>query len=105
MKHDDVDHRDERHDERHDERRANGSEASRTDRPPLKLLALLVVVAALAIFIFQNGDDAPIRFLSIDAEWPVWSVIAISVVAGAVIDRLGSWQWRRARRRNDSDER
>lgn len=69
--------------------------------PPWKLIVLLIVVAALAIFFFQNGDDAPINFLWLDGNWPVWLVIGVSVIAGAVIDRLGSWQWRRARRRND----
>ena len=69
--------------------------------PPWKLIALLLVVVALAIFFFQNGDDAPVEFLWIDATWPVWAVIAVSVVFGVVIDRLASWQWRRARRRRD----
>lgn len=77
----------------------------RRDPPPFKLLALLVVVAGLAIFFFQNADDAAVRFLWIDAEWPMWLVIGVSVVAGAIVDRLGSWQWRRARRRKDTSER
>ena len=72
--------------------------------PPLKLIALLLVVVALAIFFFQNGDDAPVQFLWLDGQWPVWLVIGISVLAGAVIDRLGTWQWRRARRRKDRDQ-
>lgn len=71
--------------------------------PPIKLLALLLVVVALAIFFFQNGDDAPVSFLWIDGQWPVWLVIGVSVIAGVVIDRLGSWQWRRARRRTRRD--
>lgn len=66
--------------------------------PPWKLLALLVVVAGLAVFIFQNGQDAPVNFLWLDGSWPVWTVIGISVVAGVVLDRLATWQWRRARR-------
>lgn len=70
-----------------------------TEGPPWKLLALLLVVAALAAFFFQNGSDAPVKFLWMDASWPVWTVIGISVIAGVVLDRLVSWQWRRARRR------
>jgi uncharacterized integral membrane protein len=72
--------------------------------PPIKLIALLVVAVALAIFFFQNGSDAPVSFLWFDAEWPVWLVIGVSVVAGVVLDRLGTWQWRRARRRSDRGE-
>ncbi|HSJ91873.1 MAG TPA: LapA family protein [Ilumatobacter sp.] len=67
--------------------------------PSLKLIVLLLVVIALGIFFFQNGDDAPVRFLWMDGQWPVWLVIGVSVAAGVVIDRLGSWQWRRARAR------
>lgn len=72
--------------------------ASGRSGPPLKLIALLLVAAALAVFFFQNGSDAPVSFLWIDGQWPVWLVIAVSVTAGVVLDRLGSWQWRRARR-------
>lgn len=72
--------------------------------PSIKLIVLLLVIAALAIFFFQNGDDAPVSFLWFDGQWPVWIVIGVSVIAGAVIDRLGSWQWRRARRRKERGE-
>lgn len=73
-----------------------------TGSPPWKLIVLLVVAAALAIFFFQNGSDAPVSFLWLDANWPVWLVIGVSVVAGVVIDRLGAWQWRRARRKKSN---
>ncbi len=72
---------------------------SGTNGPPWKLIALVVVVAALITFFLQNGDRAPVEFLWIDGSWPIWLVIAISVVAGVVLDRLATWQWRRARRR------
>jgi uncharacterized integral membrane protein len=70
--------------------------------PPFKLIALLIVVVLLAIFVFQNGQKASIDFLWIDGRWPVWIVIAISVVTGIVLDRLFTWQWRRARRRKQT---
>lgn len=76
---------------------SSGSDGS----PPWKLIALLLVVAGLATFFFQNGSDARVHFLWLDGDWPVWSVIGISVVVGIVLDRLVSWQWRRARRRRD----
>lgn len=80
------------------------SAASGGSGPPIKLIALLLVVVALAIFFFQNDSDAPVSFLWLDGQWPVWVVIGISVVAGVVLDRLGTWQWRRARRRKDRNE-
>lgn len=76
---------------------SSGSDGS----PPWKLIVLLLVVVGMVVFFFQNTEDAPIEFLWLDGNWPIWSVIGISVVAGIVIDRLFVWQWRRARRRKD----
>jgi uncharacterized integral membrane protein len=67
--------------------------------PPWKLIATLVLVGLLAIFFFQNGNKAQVDFLWLDGEWPIWAVIGISVLIGVALDRLISWQWRRARRR------
>ena len=72
---------------------------SGTTGPSIKLILLLLVVAGLAIFIFQNGERAPIEFLWLDGNWPIWTVIGISVIVGIALDRLVGWQWRRARRR------
>ena len=80
------------------------SAQSGSNGPPFKLIALLLIVIALALFVFQNGQDAHVDFLWLDSTWPVWTVIGISVVAGAIIDRLGTWQWRRARKRKQADE-
>ena len=68
-------------------------------RAPWKLIALLVLVLVLAAFFFQNGDDAPVEFLWFEGEWPLWAVIGVSVAIGIALDRLLTWQWRRARRR------
>jgi uncharacterized integral membrane protein len=68
---------------------------------PWKLILLLVVVVALAIFFFQNGDDVAVNFLTFEFTWPLWAVIGVSVVLGIVLDRLGTWQWRRARARRN----
>jgi uncharacterized integral membrane protein len=83
---------------KHEHTDADATAESGASGPPWKLLALLIVVAALAAFIFQNGQDAPVQFLWLDRSWPVWTVIGISVIAGVILDRLATWQWRRARR-------
>jgi uncharacterized integral membrane protein len=72
---------------------------------PWKLIALLLLVIAVAVFFFQNGGDAAVTFLWMDATWPVWLVIGVSVIAGIVLDRLATWQWRRARRKKADNDR
>ncbi len=76
---------------------------SGTSGPPVKLILLLLLVVALAIFFFQNGQDASVDYLWMNGTWPVWTVIGISVVAGIVLDRLLTWQWRRAKRRKNTE--
>jgi uncharacterized integral membrane protein len=66
---------------------------------PWKLIALLALVILLAFFFFQNDDDAPVEFLWFDGSWPLWAVIGVAVLIGVALDRLVTWQWRRARRR------
>lgn len=83
------------------DREQSGGESAESGRsgPPWKLIALLLVVAGLATFFFQNGQDGDVNFLWLDGSWPQWTVIGISVMAGVVLDRLATWQWRRARNR------
>lgn len=66
---------------------------------PWKLIALVAVAAGLVIFFAQNSEDTEIRFLWLDATTPTWVVIGISVAIGVALTRLGTWQWRRARKR------
>jgi uncharacterized integral membrane protein len=82
---------------------SNG-QSERENGFPFKLIGLLLVVVALAFGFFQNGNDAPVRFLWMDRTTPVWVVIGISVLAGMLLDRLLTWQWRRARRRKTVDD-
>ena len=72
---------------------------SGTKAPSVKLVLFLVLAAALAVFFFQNGHSAQVEFLWMDGTWSVRAVILVSVVIGILLDRLGLWQWRRARRR------
>jgi uncharacterized integral membrane protein len=77
----------------------DGDGSSGFQLPSLKLVALLVVVVVAAIFFLQNGPDTEVEILAWTVTWPLRLVILVSIVLGIVIDRLGSWMWRRSRRR------
>jgi uncharacterized integral membrane protein len=76
-----------------------GADSGGRQLPSLKLILLLLVAVGILIFFLQNPQDAEIEFLWMEVTWPVRTVILISVVAGIIIDRLGSLFWARARRR------
>lgn len=78
------------HDRGIDEEVAQG-----TQGPPVKLILALLVAVALAIFFFQNTRRTHIQFLWIDVNWPIWAVIGISAVGGALLMRLVGWMWSR----------
>lgn len=67
--------------------------------PSLKLVLLVLVAAAAVIFFLQNGDQVEVNFLVLDGEWALRWIIVISIAIGVLLDRLGSWLWRRARDR------
>jgi uncharacterized integral membrane protein len=53
---------------------------------------------ALAIFMAQNRDDVTVNFLAWDFTWPVWLLILVSALFGALL-WLGLGVLRRHRRR------
>ncbi len=69
--------------------------------PPAGLIGGGILAALVVIFIFQNTESAPVKFLMFDGEAKMWVVIVISVVAGVVLDRLLGFWFRRRRRRGE----
>ena len=69
------------------------------------VIASLVGVAALVIFMSQNTEDVTVQFLGWDFTWPVWLLVLISALIGALV-WFGLGVLRRHRRRSDRrDER
>lgn len=54
--------------------------------------------AALAVFMIQNTDDVTVKFLVWDFTWPVWLLVLVAALIGAVV-WLGLGVLRRHRRR------
>ena len=69
--------------------------------PSIFLILLIVVAIVIAIFIAQNREDTNIEFLFFDFGGRVWTVIAIAIGLGVLLDRVILMWWRRARRDRD----
>jgi uncharacterized integral membrane protein len=61
-------------------------------------VASLAGVGALAVFMGQNTDDVTVKFLGWEFTWPVWLLVLISALIGALI-WFGLGVLRRHRRR------
>jgi uncharacterized integral membrane protein len=68
-------------------------------------IASLGGVAALVIFMSQNTEDVTVQFLGWEFTWPVWLLVLVSALIGALV-WFGLGVLRRHRRRGDRrDER
>jgi uncharacterized integral membrane protein len=63
-------------------------------------IASLVGVGALLIFILQNTDDVRLDFLFFHFTWPLWLLVIVSALLGALV-WFGLGVMRRHRRRQE----
>lgn len=69
-------------------------------RPPWSRIIVVGLVAlALILFVVQNGADTKIRWLFINTNGPLWVVILVAAVLGAVLSEVIGWMIRRNRRK------
>ena len=66
---------------------------------------LLAVVVPVVVLIFSNTDTARIGFAGWEWNAPLWLILAITFVAGAIVTRLLGWVWRTMRRRRREKDR
>ena len=66
---------------------------------PPRLVAAVLLVVALIFFVVQNGDDVAFEWLVFDMTGPLWVVILVAAVAGAVLNEVFGLIRRRRRRR------
>ena len=79
------------------------SEASERRKIGGGAIASLSGVAVLLIFMFQNTDDVTVEFLVWNFTLPVWLLILVAAVFGALV-WLGLGVLRRHRRRKERRE-
>ena len=63
-------------------------------------IASLAGVGVLVIFMSQNTDDVTVQFLGWEYTWPVWLLVLVSALIGALV-WFGLGVLRRHRRRVD----
>lgn len=63
------------------------------------LVAVVLVAVALIFFVVQNNDDVAFSWLIFDMTGPLWIVIVVAAIAGAVLSEVLGWVRRRHRRR------
>ena len=66
-------------------------------------IASIAGVGALGVFMAQNTDDVTVQFLGWKFTWPVWLLVLISALIGALV-WFGVGVVRRHRRRKDRRE-
>lgn len=62
------------------------------------IVVAAIVVAALVVFVAQNTDDVKVTWLFFDGTGPLWIVIVVAAVAGALLSEVLGLLWRRRRR-------
>ncbi len=68
-------------------------------------IASIAGLGALGVFMIQNTDDVTVQFLVWDFTWPVWLLVLVAALIGALV-WFGLGVLRRHRRRVDRrDER
>jgi uncharacterized integral membrane protein len=76
--------------------------ASRSHRWVAPLTFGVVVLVPALVLIFSNTADTPIGFAWFHGSAPLWIILAVTFVAGAVVTRLLAWAWRAMRRRRQA---
>ena len=62
------------------------------------VIGAAIVAVALIAFIGQNRADTEVSWLFLDGTWPLWLVIVVAAVLGAVLSEVLGWLLRRRRR-------
>lgn len=67
----------------------------------VRVIGAAVVAIALIAFIGQNPDDTEVNWLFLEGSWPLWLVVVVAAVLGAVLSEVLGWLIRRRRRGSD----
>lgn len=69
-------------------------------QPPWgRIIVVGLVALALILFVVLNGADTEVSWLFFKTNGPLWVVILVSAVLGAVLSEVIGWMVRRKRRK------
>lgn len=60
-----------------------------------RLILGAIAAAALALFVFQNTDDAEVNFLWMSGAIPLFLLLLITVALTLILAMVGTWLLRR----------
>ena len=63
------------------------------------VVVALAVTAALIVFVVQNDQEVPVTWWFVEVNGPLWAVIIVAAVAGALLAEVLGWVVGRRRRR------
>lgn len=69
-----------------------GHEHSIRARQTIRIIVWVVVVAAVAVVAAFNTQDVDLDWVLGESTLPLWVVIAVSALAGAVIGYVARWR-------------
>ena len=69
-----------------------GHERSIRARQTIRIVVWVVVVAAVAVVAALNTQDVDVDWVVGESTLPLWVVIALSALAGAVIGYVARWR-------------
>ena len=70
-------------------------------RPPWgRIIVVALVALALILFVVQNTASTEISWLFFSGEGPLWIIIVVVAVLGAVLSEVIGWMVRRNRRKD-----
>ncbi len=73
-------------------------ESVTSNRRVVGLIIAVIVIAVAGIFIFQNTDETDVEFLFLSGRAPLYVVIVVSMILGALLGWIGLAIRRRRKR-------
>ena len=70
-------------------------ERSRNAGATVRLVLAALLLVALVLFVAQNTDDVAVDWLVFDLTLPLWLLLVLTAVVGAVLGEVAGWLFRR----------